>query len=230
MSAVTRTDQNRTTPERGFQPAENGPVLWAALCEDCGAACLVVSGGGIIQSASRMAVELLAGGPGDYAGRPITELLGDSVASERAAMIEEVAASGRASSIDGMVRGRMVRMTARPLAARAPGGMVLIVARPISEDESRRPGSPTRRAHTDDMGQLETLTTRELDILRHIGRGLSTPAIAQKLGRSVKTVEWHRVSLGEKLGVSNRVELARIAISCGLVGSGDVPAAPVGAG
>jgi DNA-binding CsgD family transcriptional regulator len=34
----------------------------------------------------------------------------------------------------------------------------------------------------------------------------------------VKTIEWHRVSLGEKLGVVNRVEIARIAIAAGLVG------------
>jgi DNA-binding NarL/FixJ family response regulator len=34
----------------------------------------------------------------------------------------------------------------------------------------------------------------------------------------VKTIEWHRVSLGTKLGVTNRVELARIAIRAGVVG------------
>jgi DNA-binding NarL/FixJ family response regulator len=53
--------------------------------------------------------------------------------------------------------------------------------------------------------------------LKLIGIGLSTADIARRLERSVKTVEWHRVSLGEKLGVTNRVELARIAIAAGLV-------------
>ena len=56
-----------------------------------------------------------------------------------------------------------------------------------------------------------------MEILRLIGEGLSTSEIAENLHRSVKTVEWHRVSLGNKLGVTNRVELARIAISAGLV-------------
>jgi DNA-binding NarL/FixJ family response regulator len=46
---------------------------------------------------------------------------------------------------------------------------------------------------------------------------MSTIDIAKHLGRSVKTIEWHRVSLGEKLGVVNRVELARIAIAAGMV-------------
>lgn len=49
-----------------------------------------------------------------------------------------------------------------------------------------------------------------------IGRGFSVPKIAEKLFRSQKTIETHRQSLGRKLGASNRVELARIAIQVGL--------------
>lgn len=53
-------------------------------------------------------------------------------------------------------------------------------------------------------------------MLAFIGRGYSIPQIAEKLFRSQKTIETHRHSLGRKLGVSNRVELARIAIREGL--------------
>lgn len=49
-----------------------------------------------------------------------------------------------------------------------------------------------------------------------IGRGYSIPKIAERLFRSQKTIETHRQSLGRKLGASNRVELARIAIQVGL--------------
>lgn len=55
-----------------------------------------------------------------------------------------------------------------------------------------------------------------MQVLALIGRGLSIPQIAEKLFRSQKTIETHRHSLGRKLGVSNRVELARIAIQEGL--------------
>ncbi len=47
--------------------------------------------------------------------------------------------------------------------------------------------------------------------------GLPTAEIAKKFHRSVKTIEGHRVSLGIKLGVSSRVQLARITIRSGLV-------------
>jgi DNA-binding NarL/FixJ family response regulator len=79
-------------------------------------------------------------------------------------------------------------------------------------------GIPVVRAKHDDLGVLGALTTREMEILRLIGKGLSTADIAKQLHRSVKTIEWHRVSLGTKLGVTNRVELARIAIRAGVVG------------
>ncbi len=61
------------------------------------------------------------------------------------------------------------------------------------------------------------LTSSELAILRMIGEGLSTPQMARKLSRSPKTVEWHRASLGRKLHAKTRVELARIAITLGIV-------------
>ncbi|MEL7090003.1 MAG: response regulator transcription factor, partial [Planctomycetota bacterium] len=60
------------------------------------------------------------------------------------------------------------------------------------------------------------MTQREQQVLALIGRGYSIPQIADKLFRSQKTIETHRQSLGRKLGVSNRVELARIAIQTGL--------------
>lgn len=63
---------------------------------------------------------------------------------------------------------------------------------------------------------LEHLTPRERQILGMIGQGLSIPEIAERLFRSQKTVETHRLALGRKLGANNRVALARIAIRHGL--------------
>ena len=70
---------------------------------------------------------------------------------------------------------------------------------------------------------LDNLTPREREILTLIAEGESLAEIAQKLSRSLKTIESHRLSLGRKLKASNRVELAKIAISHGLI-TIDVPA------
>ncbi len=58
---------------------------------------------------------------------------------------------------------------------------------------------------------IDNLTDREFEILRMIGQGLTVAEIADKLGRSAKTVEAHRANLREKLGLKRAAELARFA-------------------
>lgn len=70
---------------------------------------------------------------------------------------------------------------------------------------------------TSELSPLSRLTSRELEVLRLIAMGDSQAEIARKIHRTVKTVEWHRASLGKKLGATSRVELARMAIHFGLV-------------
>lgn len=64
--------------------------------------------------------------------------------------------------------------------------------------------SPTIDSH---RGTLETLTSRELEVMRYIIRGYTNRQIAETLFISVRTVEGHRASLFGKLGLKNRVEL-----------------------
>lgn len=65
--------------------------------------------------------------------------------------------------------------------------------------------------------KIHLLTPREQQILRMIGRGQSRVEIARIIHRSPKTVDAHRASIMEKLGIHDRVELARYAIREGLV-------------
>ncbi|HHN78482.1 MAG TPA: response regulator transcription factor [Phycisphaerales bacterium] len=65
--------------------------------------------------------------------------------------------------------------------------------------------------------RLNRLTPRELQILRMIGRGMPRHEIANAIHRSPKTVDAHRSSIMEKLGLHDRVDLARFAIREGLV-------------
>ena len=57
--------------------------------------------------------------------------------------------------------------------------------------------------------ELDQLTTREREILRHIARGYLYKEIAQRLGISAKTVEAHVSAVLRKLQLSNRHELSR---------------------
>jgi DNA-binding NarL/FixJ family response regulator len=53
----------------------------------------------------------------------------------------------------------------------------------------------------------ETLTPRELDIVRMIARGLRNKSIAERLAISEGTVKVHLHNIYEKLGVTGRLEL-----------------------
>lgn len=57
--------------------------------------------------------------------------------------------------------------------------------------------------------ELDQLTSREREVLRHIARGYTYKEIARELNISVKTVETHVSSVLRKLQLSNRHELTR---------------------
>lgn len=59
---------------------------------------------------------------------------------------------------------------------------------------------------------LATLSEKELQVLQLIGRGLGTREIAERLNRSIKTIEAHRANLKEKLGLNSGNDLMRYAI------------------
>jgi DNA-binding NarL/FixJ family response regulator len=61
------------------------------------------------------------------------------------------------------------------------------------------------------------LSSREVEILQGVARGLSNRAIASELWLSDQTVKFHLHNVYRKLGVSNRTEAARYAYEHGLV-------------
>jgi len=63
--------------------------------------------------------------------------------------------------------------------------------------------------------ELDQLTAREREVLRHIARGYLYKEIAVRLGISTKTVEAHVSAVLRKLQLSNRHELSRWAVQRG---------------
>ena len=61
-----------------------------------------------------------------------------------------------------------------------------------------------------------TMTTREVEVLRYIARGLTKKEIATIMHISPKTVDKHSTNLMTKLNIHDRVALARYAIREGL--------------
>ncbi|MDA0836160.1 MAG: response regulator transcription factor [Planctomycetota bacterium] len=72
------------------------------------------------------------------------------------------------------------------------------------EEDALEPGQRPK-------GPLERLSSRELEVLEHIGRGRKTRLIANDLGLSIKTVEAHREHIKAKLKIDSANQLLRYA-------------------
>jgi PAS domain S-box-containing protein len=199
---------------RSYQPPKD--PIFAALADDTNVPVAVVDVSGVVEFANPAAARVMGVEPSSAAGHHLRDFFSEEFVAERLGLIREAANSGRPVTIEGMVKGKMMRAVFRPIVSPGQPPRVLVVSR-LAGPLPTEPESGIVRSRVNDSGSLGQLTARELEILKLIGVGLSTADIAKKLGRSVKTVEWHRVSLGDKLGVTNRVELARIAIAAGLV-------------
>ena len=91
--------------------------------------------------------------------------------------------------------------------------------------EGRIASSPTVQERIDAAGpdreavrsRLESITRRELEVLRMIAKGMGRTEIAAELHRSPMTIDNHRKSIMKKLDIHDRGELIRFAIAEGLV-------------
>jgi FixJ family two-component response regulator len=64
--------------------------------------------------------------------------------------------------------------------------------------------------------RFDALTSRELEILRHVVAGQINKQIAADLGISDRTVKFHRTAITTKLQVHSAAELTRLALAAGL--------------
>lgn len=102
-----------------------------------------------------------------------------------------------------------VRLAAAGDSMLSPAVTRQVITRLTAEDRGRR-----RR---DAVTRLEPLTERERQVLVEIGHGLPNADIAARLYMSEATVKSHVTHLFEKLGTTNRVQLAIAAFRAGLV-------------
>ena len=111
----------------------------------------------------------------------------------------------------------------------APEDQLVAGIRIVAEGGSLFAPAVTRRlierfagsAAPTDPPALEELTAREVEILRHVARGLSNAEIAEQLVLSQHTVKSHVASILLKLGLRDRVQAVVCAYESGLVRPGD---------
>ena len=67
-----------------------------------------------------------------------------------------------------------------------------------------------------DLGPLDVLTKREIEVLALVGHGIPLKSVAVQLGVAQRTVERYRTDISRKLNISSIAEAARIVQVAGL--------------
>jgi DNA-binding NarL/FixJ family response regulator len=101
---------------------------------------------------------------------------------------------------------RAIRVVAAGDALLAPS-----VTRRLIEEFAKRPEPANKKPK-----ELDSLTERELEVLREVARGLTNSEIAQRLHVSETTVKTHVAHLLDKLGLRDRVQAVILAYEAGL--------------
>jgi len=74
----------------------------------------------------------------------------------------------------------------------------------------------TEQVFEEEDRNVEKLTGREIDIVKHLRTGLSSKEIADKLSITVKTVQAHRYNIFKKLQVKNAIAAIEVINSLGI--------------
>lgn len=211
-------------------PAAIGlPALWSALDGDPLTGVIVASVSGKIVHANDRAAQFLIANNADprtLLNRPIQEALPKVAGEHYLQLFAQVQASGSPLLLREIWQGRQVVTRfqfVRPEHADDPqlaDGLILAVARRVEGnlEESLGPETDAYRlvAPYVNLGALDVLSDREIEVLSLLCTGLTAKEIATRLDRSFKTVENHRYVIGRKLGATDRHALAAIAIRAGL--------------
>ncbi len=156
----------------------------------------------------------------DYRGKFISDFHPREFTEERLAMIKRVLEDGKPLSISHIYHGRRIQSTIWPIRDhRPPYGRVIVVTHERSHDplgSELADQCETISSAFIDLGPLNVLTYRELEVLVLLGHGMNVPEAAAVLYRSPKTIQRHKASISQKLGAHGQADLVAIVTVIGL--------------
>lgn len=215
--------------EMDFAQCIGASQLWSALDGDPLIGVMVVCAKGRIMHANARVAEVLFGvdgDPGTITNLPISEALPAVAGDLHLHMGRQAREGGHATMLREIWRGRQVVTRFTHIkgencdGAEFEEGGFLAVSRHVDGSLADALGADVAQkvtiANYVNLGSLDVLSDREIEVLSFLCTGLTAKEIAAKLDRSFKTVENHRYVIGRKLDAMDRHALAAMAIRAGL--------------
>ena len=203
-----------------FSPSGHQEI-WNSLVSEPGIGVCVVAEDGLILYANVQTTSMYdQAAPEELIGKRFDELFPEEWVKERLSLIHRVLESGEPMTLRVIWNGRQIRSTYRPIETPegdSAGKRVLILSRgcPLGGQGAVNPQDVVE-AEIVHLGKLDVLTSKEIEVLALLGQGLRLKEIAEVLHRSPKTIDNHRTSIGRKLNLADRVDLAKVAAEAGL--------------
>lgn len=153
----------------------------------------------------------------DLKGSTLQDILTPTAALEREKIQRRVMETGEVISHYQISADARVLCTIFPLDEQAFGHAgVLAIIKDAPIDARLCHDSDIPVLASPHLAQLNALSSRELEILHYIAKGMSTNDIASTLNRSSKTIEKQVNSIHTKLDTHSRAELVRYATERGI--------------
>lgn len=191
--------------------------FWKILKSQPGVGILIIDCDGLVLFCNPQAQTIYYGDRFNPVGRTIEAIEGPEFASERMPAIRQVIETGKPVMIRHIRGGLLTEAMIWPMDP-VPERKPRIIAVTRQGMDVVEPGVDYRVIDSQlvDLGPLDTLTRRELEVLTLVGHGAPLKSIASEMGVAQRTVERYRSDISRKLGVTSIAEIARLVQLAGL--------------
>lgn len=195
-------------------------ALWAAFSGTPGVGVSITDTQGRLIFVNNTSLVLFSGSPDvDYHNKTIADFHSPEFVEERLQLISRVINENKPLRIKHILMGRPLESTIWPFRDhRPPFNRVIVVTRERGASVPLEIPSQIEEVQTSyiDLGPLNVLSKRELEVMILLGHGLSVPRAAAVLRRSAKTIERHKESISDKLSLKGQAEIVQVVTSMGL--------------
>jgi len=191
--------------------------FWSLLKSQPGVGVLIIDAEGVVLFCNEQAREIYYGQDFDPVGQTIEEIEGPEFAAERMPVIKQVIESGKPIVIRHIRGGKHTEAVVWPMEP-VPDQRSRVIS---LTRQSLAPGSEATNLQAVesklvDLGPLDVLTRREIQVLTLIGHGVPQKKVAADLGVAQRTVERYRTDVARKLKVNSIAEIAKLVQVAGL--------------